>query len=56
MISLEGRIARIEMTLAMILQKLPKFISDPLGKQIKDSIEEMSRDALETFRLKRDTQ
>ena len=56
MISLEGRIARIEITLAAILDKLPKFIREPLGKAIEENIEAMRKDAIETIRVGRDTQ
>ena len=54
MISLEGRIARIEITLAAIHSKLPGFIKDQLGKTIRDNIIEMHVDALRTIETGKD--
>lgn len=55
MMSLEGRIARIEITLAMIFKMLPGFIREPLGKQVEEAINDMKKDGLETIRCQRDT-
>ena len=54
MISLEGRIARIEITLATVLNKLPRYIAEPLGKAVRENVEAMAVDAMRTIAERKD--